>query len=69
MTLRVGGNMDNNTGEALRDWCLAGRASCHGGVGLGGWRRDIAAGRLSIVGFRDFHIAPLGYGPLCALPA
>jgi DNA-binding transcriptional LysR family regulator len=24
VTLRVAGNMDSNSGEALRDWCLAG---------------------------------------------
>lgn len=63
VTLRVGGNMDSNTGEALRDWCLAGRGLAMKSV----WEvaEDIAAGRLSIV-LPNFP--PLGYGIYALYP-
>jgi DNA-binding transcriptional LysR family regulator len=63
VTLRVGGNMDSNTGEALRDWCLAG----HGLAMKSVWEvaEDIAAGRLIVV-LPDFP--PLGYGIYALYP-
>lgn len=63
VTLRVGGNMDSNTGEALRDWCLAG----HGLAMKSLWEvaDDIAAGRLIVV-LPNFP--PLGYGIYALYP-
>ena len=63
VTVRVGGNMDSNTGEALRDWCLAG----HGLAMKSVWEvaDDIAAGRLRVV-LPEFP--PLGYGIYALYP-
>ncbi|MFO1057715.1 MAG: LysR family transcriptional regulator [Dongiaceae bacterium] len=47
ITLRVSGNMDANSGEVLRDWCLAG----HGLALKSLWEvvDDLNAGRLKVV--------------------
>jgi len=57
VTLRVSGNMDANSGEVLRDWCLAG----HGLAWRSWWEvgGDIAAGRLVTVLDR-FAAPPIG---------
>ncbi len=63
VTLRVGGSMDSNNGEVLRDWCLAGQ-----GLALKSlWEvgADIAAGRLQVV-LPDHP--PLGYGIYALYP-
>ncbi len=63
VTLRVGGTMDSNNGEVLRDWCLAGQ-----GLALKSlWEvgEDIAAGRLRVV-LPDHP--PLGYGIYALYP-